>query len=139
MRRLHDSDHNGKKDSHCEMLGDKTVATAMVLDFIWSVLELIWSPNVFATDGNRFWLKLLLLLADGIGLAWLDSPPQTCDVMVIKPEVARLDLMFLCSNSEIVSHEADFSNENTKRYFEIVSHGADLGEENSKGYSAKSR
>ena len=52
-------------------------------------------------------------------LGWYDSPPQTWDVMVPKPEVAWLDFIFLSGNFGIVSDEAD------------------LGEENLEGYSAK--
>ena len=55
--------------------------------------------------------------------------------MVLKPEVARLDFIFLRGKLEIVSHEADIGEENPKEYSEIVSHEADLGKENSKGYS----
>ena len=60
-----------------------------------------------------------MLLANGIRLVSEDSPPQTCHVMVIKREVARLEFIFLCSNFEIVSNEAD------------------AGKDNSRGYSAK--
>ena len=49
-------------------------------------------------------------------LAWYDSPPQTCDVMVLRPEVARLDFIFFCGKFEIVSDEADFGEENLKGY-----------------------
>ena len=60
-----------------------------------------------------------MLLSDRIRLARYDSPPQTCDAMVLKPEVAWLDFISLCSNFEIISNEADFVKENLKGYSAI--------------------
>ena len=62
----------------------------------------------------------LFLLADRVTrrerLAWFDSPPQTCDGMVLKPEVSRLDFILLGVIVGIVSSGADLG----KRYFERI-------------------